>query len=50
MIAYDAKKKTSVWSMNPKDVGHPPTATPPINELTNRNVTGLAITKNRRAE
>jgi hypothetical protein len=50
MMAYDAKKKTSVWSMNPNDVGHPPTATPPINEFTKRNVTGLAMTKKRRAE
>ena len=36
--------------MNPNAVGHPLTATPAINELTNLNVTGLATRKNARAE
>ena len=50
MMAYDARKNTTVWSMNPNDVGQPPTATPGMRLFTNRNVTGLATRKNMSAE
>lgn len=45
-----AKKKTTVWRINPKDVGQPPTAIPPIKESMNLKVTGFARRKNISAE
>lgn len=50
MIAYEARKKTTVWSTNPKDVGQPPTATPGMMLFTKRNVTGFATRKKMSAE
>jgi hypothetical protein len=51
MMAKETKKKTTVWSKNPNDVGQPDASdVPPRTELVNRNVTGLATKKKMRAE
>lgn len=50
MMAYDARKNTTVCRTNPNDVGQPPTATPGIMLFTNRNVRGFATRKKMSAE